>query len=136
MRQLNSRTLQTGEELDVFVRDLERLLDRKKPPGLSAELRRQQLIDWFIAELPEVISDQLYVLAPVGFNETVSKARELCLLQHRKEDRQSTKQRRISATIGAQFVDHESLAQTMVRFIRSVDLASGTTGATVPISKD
>ena len=82
-RQLNSRTLQTGEDLDVFVRDLERLLDRAQP-GLSAELRRQQLIDRFIAGLPEVVSDQLYVLAPVGLNETVSKARELCLLQRRK----------------------------------------------------
>ena len=118
-RQLNSRTLQTGEDLDVFVRDLERLLDRAQP-GLSAELRRQQLIDRFIAGLPEVISDQLYVLAPVGLNGAVSKARELCLLQRRKEDRQGKGQGRIAATTGAQSADQESLAQTMVRSLEAL----------------
>ena len=112
-RQLNSRTLQTDENLDVFVRDLERLLDRAQP-GLSAELRRQQLIDQFIGGLPEIISNQLYVLAPV------SKARELRLLQRRKGDRQCTRQRKIAATTGAQTADQESLAQTMVRSLEAL----------------
>ena len=45
---LTNRILQPGESLDVFLRDLERLLDRAQP-GLAREVRRQQLIDRFIA---------------------------------------------------------------------------------------
>ena len=74
----------------MFLRDLERLLDRAQP-GLARELRQQQLIDRFIAGLPESIGDQLYLLSPAGLNETVSKARELMLLQQRKEDRHRAK---------------------------------------------
>ena len=89
-RQLTSRILQPGEDLDVFLCELELLLDRAQP-ALARELRQQQLTDCFITGLPESIGDQLYLLSPSGLNETVSKARELMLLQQRKEDRHHAK---------------------------------------------
>jgi hypothetical protein len=79
-RQFAARNLQPGEDIEVFLRDLERLLDRAQP-GLQQELREQQLVDRFIVGLPVSIGDQLYVLSPQGLNGTVSKARELMPLQ-------------------------------------------------------
>ena len=119
-RQINSCTLQTGEDIDVFVvRDLECWVDRAHN-GLPAKMRRQQQIDRFVVGLPEV-NDQQYVLAAAGLNETVSKARELRLLQRRKEDRQGTRQGRIAATTGVQSADQKSVEVLISRLIRLND---------------
>ena len=82
-RQLQDRKLQEGEDLEVFLRSLERLLDRAAP-DLPAPLRSRELVDHFIEGLPASIAEQLYILAPATLPETVTKARELTLLEKRR----------------------------------------------------
>ena len=110
-RQFAARSLQPGEDLEVFLRDLELLLDRAQP-GLPRGLREQQLVDRFIAGLPESLGDQLYVLAPQGLNGTVSKARELVLLQQRSTQRRG--QGRVTAAVSASAAS-PSVEQNLVR---------------------
>ena len=51
--QLASRRLKEGEDLDIFVRDLERLLD-KAYPGIQDPLQSQQLLDYFLGAYQKV----------------------------------------------------------------------------------
>ena len=81
--QLMARRLRDGEDLDVYVRDLERLLD-KAYPGLTDPLRSQQLLDQFLIGIPEAISHLLLVNPAADFATTVAKTRELMLLDARR----------------------------------------------------
>jgi hypothetical protein len=81
--QLVARRLREGEDLGVYVRDLERLLD-KAYPGLTEPLRSQQLLDQFLVGIPEAISHPLLVHPAEDFATTVAKARELMLLDLRR----------------------------------------------------
>ena len=62
-RQLQDRKMQAGEDVKVFLRVLERLIDRAAP-NLPNELRNRQLIDYFLEGLPTPVADQLFILAP------------------------------------------------------------------------
>lgn len=81
--QLASRRLKDGEDLDIFVRDLERLLD-KAYPGIQEPLRSQQLLDYFLGGIPDGISHTLLVNPPADFATTVARARDLMLLEARR----------------------------------------------------
>lgn len=81
--QLVTRRLKPGEDLDVYVRDLEKLLD-KAYPGLADPLRSQQLVDQFLVGIPEAISHMLLINPPVDFTTTIARARELMLLEARR----------------------------------------------------
>lgn len=82
-RQLQDRRLQVGGDLEVYLRALERLVDRAAP-GLPADLRNRQLSDHFVESLPPSLADQLYVLAPKTLEDTVTRARELTVLEQRR----------------------------------------------------
>ena len=62
-RQLEDWKMQAGEDVEVFLRALEQLLDRAAP-DLPNELRNRQLIDYFLEGLPTPVADQLFILAP------------------------------------------------------------------------
>ena len=81
--QLMARRLRDGEDLHVYVRDLERLLD-KAYPGLTDPLRSQQLLDQFLIGIPEAISHLLLVNPAADIATTVAKTRELMLLDARR----------------------------------------------------
>ena len=55
--------MQAGEDVEVFLRALEQLLDRAAP-NLPNELCNRQLIDYFLDGLPTPVADQLFILAP------------------------------------------------------------------------
>ena len=80
---LSKRKLQEGREsIDEVARDLEKLLD-KASPGLPVEVRDTELRFYLINALPERVAFQLKLLPKVNFVETISKARELCLIYSR-----------------------------------------------------
>lgn len=81
---LVARRLEEGEDLDVYVRDLKRLPD-KAYPGIRDPLRSQQLVDQFLLGIPDEISRVLLIIPPAGFTATVARARELMLLEARRE---------------------------------------------------
>ena len=69
--------------MEVFLRALERLIDRAAP-NMPNELRNRQLIDYFLEDLPTPVADQLFILAPKTLKETVTRAREFMLLEKRR----------------------------------------------------
>jgi len=73
-----------GESIDELARDLERLLDRASP-GLPANVRDTELRFHLINALPENVAVQLKLLPKKPFAETISKARELCLIYRRTD---------------------------------------------------
>ena len=73
-----------GESVDELARDLERLLDRASP-GLPANVRDTELRFHLINALPENVAFQLKLLPKKPFAETISKARELCLIYSRAD---------------------------------------------------
>lgn len=87
--QLSKRKLREGREsIDEVARDLEKLLD-KASPGLPVEIRDTELRYHLINSLPERIALQLKLLPKVNFVETISKARELCLIYSRTNTTES-----------------------------------------------
>ena len=79
-QQLSKRKLQERREsIDKVACDLEKLLD-KASPGLPAEIQDTKLCYHLINSLAERIALQLKLLPKVNFAETISKARELCLI--------------------------------------------------------
>ena len=90
--QLSQRKLREGREsIDEVARDIEKLLD-KASPGLPAAIRDTELRYHLINSLPERIAFQLKLLPKVNFVETISKARELCLIYSRTNIAESVNQ--------------------------------------------
>jgi len=82
---LSARELQDGgESIDELAHDLESLLD-KVSPRLLADVRDTELRFHLINSLPEKIALQLKLLPKKPFAETISKARELCLIYSRAD---------------------------------------------------
>ena len=86
-----------GESIDELARDLERLLDRASP-GLPVNVRDTELRFHLINALPEQVAFQLKLLPKKPFAETISKARELCLIYNRADAARSVNQLQDSAT--------------------------------------
>ena len=104
-RQLQDRKMQAGEDVEVFLRALERLIDRAAS-NLPNDLRNRQLIDYFLEGLPTPVADQLFILAPKALEETVTRARELMLL----EKRRGLRARRIAGITACEDDDEEESA--------------------------
>ena len=113
--QLASRRLKKREDLDIFVRDLERLLD-KAYPEIQDSLRSQQLLDYFLGGIPEGVSHTLLVNPPSDFATTIARARELMLLEAWR-----AKQR--GSVVSAVATD-----QTMTALVKSLDTITATLG--------
>ena len=71
-----------AESIDELARDLERLLDRASP-NLPAEVRDTELRYHLISALPDKVALQIKLLPVTNFVNTMSKARELCLIYGR-----------------------------------------------------
>ena len=78
-RALENRRLLPDEDLDTFVYQLERLLDRACP-GLSPVIRRRELLDRLIDCLPPSIRERLALMPSADFQMTLTKAREFLLM--------------------------------------------------------
>ena len=82
---LSVRKFRDGaESIDELARELERLLDRASP-GLPANVRDTELRFHLINSLPEKVAFQLKLLPKVSFADTISKAREVCLIYNRAD---------------------------------------------------
>ena len=102
--------------MEVFLRALERLIDRAAP-NLPNELRNRQLIDYFLEGLPTPVADQLFILAPKTLEETVTRARELMLL----EKRRGLGARRIAGVTACEDDDEEESASGhIMRAVRAI----------------
>ena len=82
---LSVRRFRDGaESIDELARKLERLLDRASP-GLLENVRDTELRFHLINSLPEKVAFQLKLLPKVSFADTISKAREVCLIYNRAD---------------------------------------------------
>ena len=88
--------------MEVFLRALERLIDRAAP-NLPNYLRNSQLIDYFLEGLPTHVADQLFILAHKTLEDTVTRARRLLLL----ENRSGLRARRIAGITACEDDDEE-----------------------------
>ena len=75
-RQLQQRQLGKSEDVDTYVYQLERLLDRACP-GLDKEARDRELLDRFIDGLPNEIREKLLLVPAMDLQTTVDCTREL-----------------------------------------------------------
>ena len=83
--ELSQRRYREGlESVDELARDIEKLLDRAAP-GLEGAVRTTELRFYLISALPERISFQLKLLPKVSYRETITKAKELCLMFSRAD---------------------------------------------------
>ena len=80
--QFKDRIWKMEEPLEVYAGELERLID-KAFPDLAAPIREQQLIDRFIEGMPDFVRYELELHAEDTFAATITRARELKLLQER-----------------------------------------------------
>ena len=81
--QFKDRDWKSGEPLEVYAGELERLIDRAFPE-LACNIRQQQLMDRFTEGMPDFVRHELELHAEATMEATITRARELLLLSDRR----------------------------------------------------